>query len=53
MAVSTVFKQHKRQILIPLLIIIVGVVIGGLLIVFKPQVEKRTSQAKLPVVTIQ
>ena len=53
MAALNVFKKYKRQAFIPLLIIVVGIGAGGLLIAFKPQVEKRVSQAKLPVVTIQ
>ena len=53
MNLSAFLQKNKRKIIVPLLLIPGAILIAILLMVFKPQAEKRHSQPKLAVVTVK
>ncbi|MBL4607517.1 MAG: efflux RND transporter periplasmic adaptor subunit [Pseudomonadales bacterium] len=53
MQISSIFTQYKLKTLLPIALIASSILIAILLILFKPQAEKRIIQPKLPVVTVK
>ena len=50
---SSIIAKYKLKSILPISFIVGSVLVAVLLILFKPQAEKRSSQPKLPVVTVQ
>jgi len=53
MKLSSILTKYKLKVVLPLALIVGSIVIAILLVLFKPQAEKRSSQPKLPVVTVK
>ena len=53
MKLSSIIAKYKLKTILPISFIVGSVLVAVLLILFKPQAEKRSSQPKLPVVTVQ
>jgi len=53
MKLSSILTKYELKVTLPLALIVGSIFIAILLMLFKPQAEKRSSQPKLPVVTVK